>query len=80
MEVPYGEDVASHIGPESCVGIRKGAVEALTGENAGQVLSRERKQIGVPTASPHPEGNMGYPAIARDDLTPRGLRAFVAKR
>jgi hypothetical protein len=42
MEVPYGEDVASHIGPESCVGIREGAGEALTGESAGQVLSRER--------------------------------------
>jgi len=58
MEVPYGEDVASHIGPESCVGIREGAGEALTGESAGQVLSRERKHFGVPTRSFHSEGNM----------------------
>ncbi len=74
MEVPYGEDVASHIGPESCVGIRKGAGEALIGENAGQVLSRERKHFGVPTRSLHSEGNTDHPATARDGSTPRGLR------
>ncbi|MBW1695769.1 MAG: hypothetical protein JRH18_06470 [Deltaproteobacteria bacterium] len=42
MKVSYDEDVASHIGPESCVYHRKGEREALTGESAGQVLSRER--------------------------------------
>jgi hypothetical protein len=35
--------VAPHADPESCVCIRKGAGEALTGARAGQVLSRERK-------------------------------------
>ena len=43
MKVPYDEGVASHIGPESCAGDRKVAGEALTGENAGRVLSRERR-------------------------------------
>lgn len=43
MEVSYGEDLANHIGPESCVCIRKAAGEALTGESAGRVLSRERR-------------------------------------
>ena len=42
MKVSYDEDIANHIGPESCVGVRKGAGEALTGESAGWVLSRER--------------------------------------
>ena len=42
MEVPYDEGVASHIGPESCAGNREDAGEALTGERAGQVLSREK--------------------------------------
>ena len=42
MKVPYDEGIASHIGPESCTGDRKGAGEALTGESAGRVLSRER--------------------------------------
>ena len=44
MKVPYDEGLAtSHIGPESCAGARKGTGEALTGEKAGQVLSRERR-------------------------------------
>ena len=42
MEVSYDEDLANHIDPESCVCSRKVAGEALTGESAGQVLSRER--------------------------------------
>ncbi len=74
MEVPYDEDVASHIDPESCVGVREGAGEALTGESAGQALSRVRLLFGVPTASLRPEGNTGHSATARDGLTPRGLR------
>jgi hypothetical protein len=41
MEEPYGEGVASHTGPESCVVVRKGRGEALTGVHAGRVLSRE---------------------------------------
>ena len=35
------EGLASHDGPESCVSPRKGSDEALTGEGAGRVLSRE---------------------------------------
>ncbi len=32
MRVPYDEGLASHIGPESCVVVRKDLCEALTGE------------------------------------------------
>ena len=35
------EGLASHDGPESCVSSCKGTGEALTGESAGRVLSRE---------------------------------------
>jgi hypothetical protein len=42
MKVSYGEDVANHIGPESCVYGRKAVGEALAGESAGQVLSHEK--------------------------------------
>ena len=42
MQVLYVEDLANHDDPESCVGIRKDAGEALTGEHAGRVLSREK--------------------------------------
>jgi len=41
MKVPYGEGVAIHTGPESCGGVREDMAEALTGDCAGQVLSRE---------------------------------------
>jgi hypothetical protein len=42
MQKSYECDLATHIGPESCGAARKGGVEALTGERAGRVLSRER--------------------------------------
>jgi hypothetical protein len=39
---PYGEGLASHTGSESCAwNSRKAAREALTGAQAGRVLSRE---------------------------------------
>jgi RNA-directed DNA polymerase len=41
MEISYSEGLASHTGPESCVGVRKGTGEALTGVRTGWVLSRE---------------------------------------
>jgi hypothetical protein len=41
MKVSSGEGIASHAGPESCVGIRKDAREALTGGGTGRVWSRE---------------------------------------
>jgi hypothetical protein len=41
MGISYSEGLANHAGPESCVGVRKGAGEALTGVRAGWVLSRE---------------------------------------
>ena len=41
MKESYVEGLASYGGPESCVHIREGVGEALTGERAGRVLSRE---------------------------------------
>ena len=51
MKVRHDEDVASHIGPESCAGLREGVGEALTGEHTGQPSSRERKYFRLPTRS-----------------------------
>ena len=45
MKVPYREDVATHSDPESCVRIRKGVREALTGASVGRVLSSETEAI-----------------------------------
>ena len=41
MKVLYIEGLANHIGLESCIGARKVAGEALTGERPGWVLSCE---------------------------------------
>jgi hypothetical protein len=38
MKESHSEDQASHAGPESCEGVREGALEALTGEPAGQAI------------------------------------------
>ncbi len=45
MREPYGEGLATHTDPESCVGVREGVGEALTGAHAGWVSSRERPCI-----------------------------------
>ena len=46
MKEPHSEDIASHTGPESCGYGRKAVCEALTGGNAGRVLSLENAPFG----------------------------------
>ena len=41
MKESHSERLAIHTGPESCGVVREGNVEALTGERAGRVFSRE---------------------------------------
>ena len=41
MKESYGEGPTTHTGPESCAVGREAGGEALTGEPAGRVLSRE---------------------------------------
>ena len=62
MKVPYDECVANHIGPESCGGDREVAAEALTGESAGQVLSRENELL---------RGADGFPKFGRQHASLR---------
>jgi hypothetical protein len=51
VEVHYDKGVATHIGPEPCVGTREGVGEASAGECIGQPLSRERVFSREPTLS-----------------------------
>ena len=74
MKEPYGEGLASHSGPESCACDRKGMGEALTGERAGQVSSREMALHRVPTPWGPEEGHTVAAAIARQWRTRRGQR------
>ena len=57
MKVRYRKGIANHPDPESCGGVREGATEALTGESAGQPLSREITQSGAPTLLSEAEGH-----------------------
>src|SRR5438034_11721496 len=45
MEKSHESGIATHIGPESCGAARKSSVEALTGDRAGRVFSRERHSL-----------------------------------
>ena len=45
MKVSNVKGLANRDDPESCGGVRKNAVEALTGESAGWVLSREMNLV-----------------------------------
>ena len=74
MRELYIEGVAIHGGPESCVGVREGAGEALTGERVGEAMEPRNHDSGVPTPSHEAEGNIAGGAIASRRGTPRGLR------
>ena len=45
MEEPYIEGVATHDDPESCVGVREGAGEALTGAHAGRAIEPRNHRV-----------------------------------
>ena len=58
MQVSCSEGVANHTGPESCVGVREDAGEALTGERIGQPSSRENLIVPDADVFIFTEGNM----------------------
>ena len=58
MQVSCSEGVANHTGPESCVGVREDAGEALTGERIGQPSSRENLIVPDADVFRITEGNM----------------------
>ncbi len=60
MQESYGEGVATHTGPESCAAAREGGGEALTGERAGRVYSRESRPLR--DADAVEEGGRPHPA------------------
>jgi len=57
VKVLYGEGIANHTGPESCVGSREAVGEALTGDRAGQPLSREKNEVLGADAVTEAEGD-----------------------
>jgi len=79
VQVHYDEEVANHIGPEPCAGIREDVGEASAGERAGQPLSRDRKLIPGADAVCVVEGNMSKGANASTWATRRGRRTWHAR-
>ena len=74
MKEPYGEGPATHTGPESCVAVRKGRREALTGVRTGWAIEpRKSGRTGAPTQFRSVEGHTGRLVSARGGRAPRGL-------
>jgi hypothetical protein len=80
VEVHYGEDIASRIGPEPCAGAREGVGEASAGVRAGQPLSRERTLFPGADAVTDVEGNTMRCANASASSTRRGRRPWHARK
>lgn len=74
MKESYRKEPATHPGPESCGDIRKDVPEALTGEDAGEVLSHEINTTGSPTLLSEAEGNTADRDMASDPRERRGRR------
>src|SRR5215467_5654667 len=65
VQVHHDEGIANRIDPESCAAAREGNSEALTGERAGQPLSRESTLVPGADVVPLTEGNTNGRDIAR---------------
>ena len=77
MKESYGEGIAIHPGPESCVASRKAAIEALTGAPAGRVLSCEIFAFGVSTSFNKAEDNINGRVFRERSENPAGSARLV---
>jgi len=74
MRALYIEGVANHDGPESCVTVREGGGEALTGVRVGRAIEPRNHYIRGADAVLKAEGNISGGAIASRWGTLRGRR------
>ena len=79
MQVHHDEGIANHIDPESCAAAREGNSEALTGERAGQPLSRESTLFSGADVVLLAEGNTYGHDSASVHMARRGRRTWHAQ-
>jgi len=77
MKVSYSEEIANHADLESCVVVGDCGDEALTGGDAGRVLSREITEFRAPTLWTEAEGETDPFDIARTVKALRGQRPRI---
>src|SRR5690348_5061085 len=80
MREPYVEELASHGGPESCVGNPRGRSEALAGVHAGRLLSLENSIVQGADAVVGAEGNIAGGVTASRQWALRGRRTRARVR
>jgi len=73
MRELYIEGVATHDGPESCVGVREGEDEALTGVRVGRAIEPRNKHNRGADAVHGAEGHIG--GSATRELPPDPARS-----
>lgn len=76
MEELYVEGLATHGGPESCVGIREGVGEAWTGVRAGRGIEPRNVGFGVPTRSKSVEGNIAGGVMRESSGDPAWSKSY----
>ena len=76
VKVRYDEGLTNHIGPESCVAVREGGREALTGERAGQAIERRNIILRGAHALRTAEGNTATNRHGEERATPRRQRPW----
>src|SRR5664279_2601058 len=73
MEELYGEGVATHGGPESCVVVCEGGGEALPGARAGRAIEPRNVYFGVPMLSEWRKATSAA-ALSRGAVGPRVVK------
>jgi len=76
MRTLYTEGVATHGGPESCVGVPRGCSEALTGVHVGRAIEPRNPHFGVPTPLTRPKAT-SLAALSRAVSGPRAVEEPV---
>ncbi len=74
MKESYRKGLANHPDPESCGSLRKDSSEALTGESAGELLSRETRHSEMSTLLSVAEDKISNGVIASHWEISRGRR------